>query len=125
MNRSSRLLPPTLPIPAAPGDIQVPASSRAARNATTRDRQAAVELQRSSPQVREPNRPSPPTGWIRQRIESIVNTLKDQLLLERHGARTPAGLLARITARVLALCACVNLNQQLGLSSRSLTPYTD
>lgn len=73
----------------------------------------------------EPNRPSPPIGWIRQRIESIINTLKDQLLLEHHGARTPAGLLTRVTARILALCAAINLNQRLGLTSRSLTPYTD
>jgi hypothetical protein len=69
----------------------------------------------------EPDRPNPPIGWIRQRIESIINTLKDQLLLERHGARTPAGLLARVTARILALCTAVNLNQQLGLASRELT----
>lgn len=73
----------------------------------------------------EPDRPNPPIGWIRQRIESIVNTLKDQLLLEQHGARTPAGLLTRITARILALCTCINLNQRLGLTSRSLTAYTD
>jgi hypothetical protein len=71
----------------------------------------------------EPDRPNPPIGWIRQRIESIVNTLKDQLLLEQHGGRTPAGLLARITARILALCACINFSQQLGLTGRSLTPY--
>lgn len=73
----------------------------------------------------EPDRPNPPIGWIRQRIESIVNSLKDQLHLERHGARTPAGLLARVTARILALSACVNLNQRLGLTSRTLTPYID
>lgn len=73
----------------------------------------------------EPNRPNPPTGWIRQRIESIVNTLKNQLLLEHHGGRTPAGLLARVTARVLALCACINLNQRLGLNSRELAAYAD
>lgn len=73
----------------------------------------------------EPDRPNPPTGWIRQRIESIVNTLKDQLLLERHRGRTPAGLLTRITARILALCATNNLNQRLGLPSRQLTPYAD
>lgn len=73
----------------------------------------------------EPHRPNPPIGWIRQRIESIVNTLKDQLLLERHGARTPTGLLARVTARILALCACINLNQQLGHNSRTLAPYSD
>ena len=73
----------------------------------------------------EPDRPNPPIGWIRQRIESIVNSLKDQLLLEHHGGRTPAGLLARVTARILALCACVNLNQRLGLPSRQLTAYAD
>lgn len=28
---------------------------------------------------------------IRQRIESIINTAKSQLSLERHGGRTPAG----------------------------------
>jgi hypothetical protein len=73
----------------------------------------------------EPDRHAPPIGWIRQRIESIVNTLKDQLLLEQHGARTPAGLLARVTARILALCAAINLNQRLGLSGRELTAYAD
>lgn len=73
----------------------------------------------------EPNRPQPPIGWIRQRIESIVNSLKDQLHLERHGGRTPEGLLARITARILALCAAINLNQRLGLPSRQLATYTD
>jgi hypothetical protein len=71
----------------------------------------------------EPTRPNPPIGWIRQRIESIIDTLKDQLTLERHGGRTPAGLLARITARILALCATINHNQRLGLPSRSLTAY--
>ena len=73
----------------------------------------------------EPERPNPPIGWIRQRIEPIINTLKDQLLLEQHGGRTPAGLLTRVTARILALCACVNLNQRLGLTSRSLVLYAD
>lgn len=73
----------------------------------------------------EPDRPNPPIGRIRQRIESIVNTLKDQLLLEQHGGRTPAGLLARITARILALCACINLNQRLGLTGRELVAYAD
>jgi hypothetical protein len=71
----------------------------------------------------EPERPNPPIGWIRQRIESIINTLKDELLLERHGGRTPAGLLARLSARILALCACINHNQRLGLTGRSLTAY--
>jgi hypothetical protein len=73
----------------------------------------------------EPDRPNPPIGRIRQRIESIVNTLKNQLLLEQHGGRTPAGLLARVTARILALCAAINLNQRLGHNSRELTAYAD
>ena len=73
----------------------------------------------------EPDRPNPPIASIRQRIESIINSLKNQLLLERHGGRTPDGLLARITARVLALCAAINLNQRLGLPSRELAAYTD
>ena len=73
----------------------------------------------------EPDRPNPPIGWIRQRIESIVNSLKDQLLLEQHGGRTPAGLLARVAARILALCACINLNQRLGRPSRELAAYAD
>jgi hypothetical protein len=73
----------------------------------------------------EPDRSNPPIGWIRQRIESIVNSLKNQLQLERHGGRTPAGLLARVTARILALCACIHLNQNLGINSRELIAYAD
>lgn len=40
---------------------------------------------------------------IRQLIESVNDTLKGQLDLERHGARTPAGVWARIGQRILAL----------------------
>jgi hypothetical protein len=61
---------------------------------------------------------------IRQRIESIFWTLKDQLSLERHGARTLHNLRARIGCRLLCLAACVDLNHRLGRPSRSLTAYT-
>jgi Transposase DDE domain len=44
---------------------------------------------------------------IRQRIESIINTAKSQLSLERHGGRTPAGVMARVAQRVLALAAAI------------------
>jgi hypothetical protein len=71
----------------------------------------------------EPTRPSPPLGRIRQRIESIVNSLKDQLCLERHLARTPGGLLCRVAARILALTAAIHLNWQLGRPTRALTEY--
>lgn len=71
----------------------------------------------------EPKRSSPPIGRMRQRIESIVNSLKDQLCLERHLARTPAGLVCRVAARILALTAAIHLNWQLGLPPRALTSY--
>ena len=60
---------------------------------------------------------------IRQRIESIFWTCKDLLTLERHGARTMAGLRERIVARFCCLAACVSLNHQLGRPSRSLVCY--
>ena len=34
-------------------------------------------------------------NWLRQRVEAIIWTLKNQLGLERHGGRVPAGLWAR------------------------------
>jgi DDE family transposase len=72
----------------------------------------------------EPDRAQPAIRFIRQRIESIVNSLKDQLRLEHHLAKTPDGLWARITARVLALCAAIHLNWQTGQSPpRALTAY--
>ena len=51
---------------------------------------------------------------IRQRIESVFFTCKDLLTLERHGARTPRNLYARIATRLLALAACISLNHRLG-----------
>ena len=71
----------------------------------------------------EPDRPEPQIGCIRQRIESIVQTLKDPLCLERHLAKTPAGLSARILARIVALCAAIHLNWQLGKPPRELVGY--
>jgi len=60
---------------------------------------------------------------IRQRIESIFWTCKDLLTLERHGARTLAGLRERILTRFLCLAACINLNHRLGRPSRALVDY--
>ena len=61
---------------------------------------------------------------IRQRIESIFQTCKDPLTLERHGARTLHGLRTRINSRFLALAAAISLNHRLGRPSRNLTDYT-
>jgi len=60
---------------------------------------------------------------IRQRIESIFWTCKDLLTLERHGARTMAGLRERILGRFLCLAACISLNHRLGRPSRALVDY--
>lgn len=70
----------------------------------------------------EPAR-GPRLAPIRQRIESIFWTCKDILTLERHGARTLAGLRERIAQRFLCLAACIWLNHQLGRPSRSLVAY--
>jgi hypothetical protein len=66
----------------------------------------------------------PQIAPIRQRIESVFWTCKDPLTLERHGARTPHNLFARIATRLLALAACITLNHQLGRPSRAIADYT-
>jgi hypothetical protein len=71
----------------------------------------------------EPGR-GPHLAPIRQRIESIFQTCKDLLTLERHGARTLRGLRTRIAARFLALAAAIALNHRLGRPPRALAAYT-
>jgi len=44
---------------------------------------------------------------LRQVIESINETFKGQLDLERHRGRTPGGVIARVTQRILALTAAI------------------
>jgi hypothetical protein len=53
-------------------------------------------------------------SWLRQRVEAIIWTLKNQLGLERHGGRVPAGLWARIVQRLLALNAAICHNWAIG-----------
>jgi hypothetical protein len=61
---------------------------------------------------------------LRQVIESVNQSLKGQLDLERHGGRTPAGVCARIAQRLLALTAAIWHNDHLGASiRRSLIAY--
>ncbi len=75
------------------------------------------------PKRRDESGEGPHVAPLRQRIESIFWTCKDILTLERHGARTLAGLTERILQRFLALAACISLNYQLGRPSRSLVNY--
>ena len=61
---------------------------------------------------------------LRQVIESINQTFKGQLDLERHGGRTPGGVIARVLQRVLALTAAIWHNDRTGQPVlRSLTAY--
>jgi transposase len=61
---------------------------------------------------------------LRQWIESINDTLKGQLNLERHGGRTPAGVYARVGQRLLALAAAIWHHWRLNAEDkRSLIAY--
>ena len=61
---------------------------------------------------------------VRQTIESVNDTLKDQLGLERHGGRTTAGVTVRLLQRILALTAAIWHNWRTGQPiMRSLTAY--
>jgi hypothetical protein len=61
---------------------------------------------------------------LRQVVESIFATCKGQLDLERHGGRTPAGVLVRIQQRLLALTATIWHNDHTGQPTRrSLLAY--
>lgn len=61
---------------------------------------------------------------VRQLIESVNDTLKGQLDLEQHGARTAEGVSVRVAQRMLALSAAIwhnfHTNQPI---TRSLTAY--
>lgn len=63
-------------------------------------------------------------GGVRQWIESVNQTLKGQLDLERHGARTPHGVFTRIAQRLLAMSAGIWHNWTTDVTSkRSLIAY--
>jgi Transposase DDE domain len=61
---------------------------------------------------------------LRQIIESINDTFKGQLDLERHGGRTRTGVITRVWQRILALTAAIWHNDRTGQPVlRSLTAY--
>ena len=61
---------------------------------------------------------------MRQWIEAIFDTLKDQLNLEGHHGRTPAGVFARIAQRLLALATTIWHNWTINAQvKRSLIAY--
>jgi hypothetical protein len=63
-------------------------------------------------------------GWIRQWIESVNDTLKGQLDLERHGARTIDGIYARVAQRLPTMTTAIWHDWTTGAAvKRSLTAY--
>ena len=61
---------------------------------------------------------------FRQIIESINDTLKGQLDLERHGGRTAGGVAVRVLQRLLALTTAIWHNDHAGaVHQRSLIAY--
>jgi hypothetical protein len=73
----------------------------------------------------EPQRPGAqlfkPLGQL---IESVNDTLKGQLDLERHGGRTPGGVAVRVLQRILALATAIWHNHKTGQPTRrSLVAY--
>jgi Transposase DDE domain len=85
---------------------------------------AALDTTILRPRRKDEQGRGPHLAPIRQRIESIFQTCKDILTLERHGARTLNNLRVRLCARFAALAAAVMLNHQLGRPSRTLVAYT-
>ncbi|MFI9561221.1 transposase [Nonomuraea endophytica] len=80
--------------------------------------------------LRKPRQGKPPrTGAhlfkpLRQTIESINQTLKAQLDLERHVGRTPADVTIRVITRTLTPTAAIWHNDKTGQpTARSLTAY--
>jgi hypothetical protein len=77
--------------------------------------------------TRHKEQPKPGQQFLkppRQIIESVNDTFKGQLDLERHGGRTPAGVITRITQRILALVAAIWHNDRIGAGTyRSLIAY--
>jgi hypothetical protein len=76
------------------------------------------------PDRRDEPRRFGPLGGMRQWVESVIDTLKDQLGLEQHRGRTLGGVFVRVGQRLLALAAVVWFNWLLGEpDKRSLVAY--
>jgi hypothetical protein len=77
--------------------------------------------------ARHDEKPRPGTALLkplRQLIESVNDTLKGQLDLERHGGRTATGVVVRVAQRLLALTAAIWHNHHSGQHAlRSLIAY--
>ena len=83
-----------------------------------------IELLRPSRKREKHRYGEPKLKKVRQLIESVNDTLKGQLNLEQHGARTIEGVAVRVAQRVLALAAAIwHNNKTAAPVTRSLTAY--
>ena len=60
---------------------------------------------------------------IRLVVESVFATLKRQMRLEHHLAKTVAGVAQRVVQRLLALTLAMLINTFIGRPSRALSAY--
>jgi hypothetical protein len=108
----------------APGTLVV--TDKGLSGQDTEDFFAGDDLQLTliRPARKDEKQPRPFPNWLRQRVEAVIWTLKNQLGLERHGGRIPAGLWARTVQRLLALNAVIWHNWLIDAPvKRSLTAY--
>jgi hypothetical protein len=83
-----------------------------------------IELVRPARANERRRRGAPQLRRLRQIIESVNNTLKAQLSLEHHGARSHQGVAVRVLQRLLALTAAIWHNHHSHQPVlRSLTSY--
>jgi len=83
-----------------------------------------LQLLRPARKGEQPRPGAPLFKPLRQTIESINQTFKAQLGLERHGGHTPTGVMVRILQRILALTAAIWHNDHTRQPvHRSLTAY--
>lgn len=76
------------------------------------------------PAMRNEHDPGVFPAWFRNRVESVIDTLKGQLGIEHPGAHEPSGLFARVVQRILALNTAVWHNWITGAPiKRSLIAY--
>jgi hypothetical protein len=123
--------PPVARPPRGPTHPTPPATARDSSGRSNYGRGFEAELAGRRVRLLRPARkgePKPAAAHLlrplRQVIESINQTFKAQLDLERHGGRTPAGVTVRVLQRILALTAAVWHNDHTGQPiARSLVAY--
>lgn len=83
-----------------------------------------ITLLRPARKRERPRGGEPLLKKVRQLIESVNDTLKGQLGLERHGGRSHAGVAVRVAQRILAMAAAIWFNNLTGAPiTRSLIAY--